>query len=443
MPQGGALRDSVAIVLRTLPSRVGRAVTPRAPRAAPRLAVVALAVAVAVGGSVPGAAQSDPRTERERVRSERASAAAEVDALQADDTEVDAALQALGDHLRGRQASYRDAVRASEQADEEAAAARRAVEAKEAEIVVLRQRVADRAVAAYVNPPTEALLDTFEADSARQSVQKRTFYDLRAGGDADLLDELQAAEAELEERSEAAQEASTVAAERAAEAEAELDGVRVAYTEQAEFAAAVQQRLDAKLSEAAALADQDASLSEQIQRDEAALVASLRRLSDAATEVERPRGGGAPGSGGTRPTAPSAPVPVRGGSVPLTDVRGIVVNSAIAGQLESMLAAAAADGFVFGGTGYRDSQRQIELRMQHCGTSSFAIYEMSPDACRPPTARPGASKHEQGLAVDLSWNGSVINSRSSPAFAWLAANAGRYGFANLPSEPWHWSTDGS
>jgi LAS superfamily LD-carboxypeptidase LdcB len=129
--------------------------------------------------------------------------------------------------------------------------------------------------------------------------------------------------------------------------------------------------------------------------------------------------------------------------VPLTDVRGIVVNSAIAGQLESMLAAAAADGFVFGGTGYRDSQRQIELRMQHCGTSSFAIYEMSPDACRPPTARPGASKHEQGLAVDLSWNGSVINSRSSPAFAWLAANAGRYGFANLPSEPWHWSTDGS
>jgi LAS superfamily LD-carboxypeptidase LdcB len=108
-----------------------------------------------------------------------------------------------------------------------------------------------------------------------------------------------------------------------------------------------------------------------------------------------------------------------------------------------MLASAAASGFVFSGTGYRDSSQQIALRMQNCGTSSYAIYEMSPDACRPPTARPGASKHEQGLAIDFSWNGSVINSRSSPAFQWLAANAGSFGFANLPSEPWHWSVDGS
>lgn len=25
---------------------------------------------------------------------------------------------------------------------------------------------------------------------------------------------------------------------------------------------------------------------------------------------------------------------------------------------------------------------------------------------------------------------------------WLHANAGRFGFVNLPSEPWHWSVDG-
>jgi peptidoglycan hydrolase CwlO-like protein len=417
-------------------------VTARAPNATPRLAAVVLAAVVVVAGSVPGAAQSDPRAERERVRSEKAAAAAEVDALRADDAEVDAALQALRDDLRGRQATYHDAVRAAEQAAAEAAAAEEAVEAKAAEIVRLRERVADRAVDAYVNPPTEAFLDTFEADSVRQSVQKRTFYELRAGGDADLLDELGAAEAELEERSEAADAAAERAAERATTAEAELDGVRTAYAAQAEFAAAVQQRLDARLSEAAALADQDATLSEQIRRDEAALAASLRQLSEAARVVERPSGPTpSPVAGGSGP--PSAPVPVRGGSVPLTNVRGIVVNSSIAGQLESMLSAAAAAGFVFGGSGYRDSQRQIELRMQNCGTSYHAIYEMSPDLCRPPTARPGASKHEQGLAIDFSWNGSVIKSRSSPAFAWLAANAGRYGFANLPSEPWHWSIDGS
>ena len=26
---------------------------------------------------------------------------------------------------------------------------------------------------------------------------------------------------------------------------------------------------------------------------------------------------------------------------------------------------------------------------------------------------------------------------------WLAANAGSFGFRNLPSEPWHWSTNGN
>ena len=35
-----------------------------------------------------------------------------------------------------------------------------------------------------------------------------------------------------------------------------------------------------------------------------------------------------------------------------------------------------------------------------------------------------------------------ITSRSSSAFQWLAANASRFGFYNLPSEPWHWSTTG-
>jgi D-alanyl-D-alanine carboxypeptidase len=51
--------------------------------------------------------------------------------------------------------------------------------------------------------------------------------------------------------------------------------------------------------------------------------------------------------------------------------------------------------------------------------------------------------HEQGLAIDFSADGGFIESRSDPAFRWLAANAGRFGFANLPSEPWHWSTTGS
>jgi hypothetical protein len=55
----------------------------------------------------------------------------------------------------------------------------------------------------------------------------------------------------------------------------------------------------------------------------------------------------------------------------------------------------------------------------------------------PAAARPGTSKHGDGLAVDVN-----VDSFNSAAYRWLAANAGRYGFGNNQGrndgEPWHW-----
>jgi LAS superfamily LD-carboxypeptidase LdcB len=119
------------------------------------------------------------------------------------------------------------------------------------------------------------------------------------------------------------------------------------------------------------------------------------------------------------------------------------VASSIAGQLGNLLSAASAAGLHLGGGGYRDSSSQIALRRAHCGTSPYAIYEMPASQCHPPTAPPGQSMHEQGLAIDFTNNGSLINSHSDPAWQWLSANAGRFGLRNLPSEPWHWSTNGN
>jgi probable HAF family extracellular repeat protein len=134
-----------------------------------------------------------------------------------------------------------------------------------------------------------------------------------------------------------------------------------------------------------------------------------------------------------------------GGGMPSGEqvtVRGITVNVAIAGPVEGLLVAAEAAGLDLTGSGYRSHERQIELRRAHCGTSDYAVYEMPSSQCSPPTARPGASMHEQGLAIDFSCDGKLIESRSHPCFTWLAANAPAYGLANLPSEPWHWSTNG-
>jgi probable HAF family extracellular repeat protein len=134
-----------------------------------------------------------------------------------------------------------------------------------------------------------------------------------------------------------------------------------------------------------------------------------------------------------------------GGSSPpdLVTVRGITVDAAIAGQVEALLAAADADGLDLTGGGYRTHEQQIELRRQHCGGSYYAVYEMPSSECTPPTARPGRSMHERGLAIDVNCDGELVSSRADPCFEWLAANAGRFGLYNLPYEPWHWSIDGS
>jgi hypothetical protein len=122
----------------------------------------------------------------------------------------------------------------------------------------------------------------------------------------------------------------------------------------------------------------------------------------------------------------------------LVSVRGITVAASIAPLLDDMLAAAEADGHTLTGSGYRSTARQIELRRAHCGTDPYAIYEMPARDCSPPTAPPGSSLHEQGLAIDFD----NCNSRSTRCYQWLAANAARFGLFNLPSEPWHWSTTG-
>jgi len=104
-----------------------------------------------------------------------------------------------------------------------------------------------------------------------------------------------------------------------------------------------------------------------------------------------------------------------------------------------MLNSARSSGLALSGGGYRDPSGQIELRRQNCGTSYYAIYEMSAGSCSPPTAKPGTSQHEIGLAIDFS----NCSSRGSACYRWLSANAASFGFYNLPSEPWHWSTTGN
>ena len=127
---------------------------------------------------------------------------------------------------------------------------------------------------------------------------------------------------------------------------------------------------------------------------------------------------------------------------PLRTVQGFTVHADIADDVDAMLTAAAADGVRFGGSAYRSTERQIELRIANCGPTEYDIWYRPASSCSPPTAVPGRSLHEQGRALDLTYDGRLITSRANLGFQWLAANAASYGLFNLPSEPWHWSTTG-
>ncbi|MEU4693876.1 M15 family metallopeptidase [Actinoplanes sp. NPDC023714] len=123
-----------------------------------------------------------------------------------------------------------------------------------------------------------------------------------------------------------------------------------------------------------------------------------------------------------------------------TQVYGVTVNRVVALSFQRMIDDAAKSGVKLSGGGFRTKDQQIALRKAN---GCPDIWTAPSSSCRVPTAIPGRSLHEIGLAVDMTSGGKSINTRKSPAFQWMAANAGKYGFVNLPSEPWHWSITGS
>jgi len=89
-----------------------------------------------------------------------------------------------------------------------------------------------------------------------------------------------------------------------------------------------------------------------------------------------------------------------------------------------------------------DYQRDLFLRKLARGDSLEAILRVN--------AVPGFSEHHSGCALDIGtpgWPHLEESFEQSPAFAWLQANAGGFGFhlsfprdnaAGVVYEPWHW-----
>lgn len=114
------------------------------------------------------------------------------------------------------------------------------------------------------------------------------------------------------------------------------------------------------------------------------------------------------------------------------------VHKCFAPTFKQMVAAAKADGVTLShSSSWRDPALQIQLRKQNCGTTQYDIYQKPSSQCSPPTAIPGTSRHERGLAIDF-----ADCQKGTATYNWLVANAAKYHLKNLPSESWHWSYDG-
>lgn len=127
-----------------------------------------------------------------------------------------------------------------------------------------------------------------------------------------------------------------------------------------------------------------------------------------------------------------------GNIVPVAGITGGVAAS-IAPAVTALLADARADGVNLGGGGHRSVAAQAALRLKN-GCPDLTSPSSS---CRVPTAPvvngQSHSQHTLGLAIDFSQDGGPLK---ASGFAWLQANAARYGLKNLPGERWHWSTTG-
>ncbi len=392
------------------------------------------------------------QTQRAAVQQKAAGKASQVNALKASDAQVSSALSALNTNVNAQQDRLEEAERAVAQARADQAAAEAAQSAKQSELDALTAQMKESAVDAYVSMGSANNISV-GTDDINDTVNKRTLMSVRANEDIGLVEKFRSVQEDLEIQRGAATAANTRATAGAEQVEGRLNELNKAYAEQQAFAAKVEERLNSALAEADSLAATDAQLSSSItsKQAEIAKAVAAQRAADSARAAQRASqskpavsggggssgggGGGSNGGGGGGGTPPNIT-----GSGEIVNVGGIRIHQSMAGNLQSLLAAASAAGINFGGGGYRDPAGQIAVRRNNCGSSNYAVYEMPASSCSPPTARPGTSMHERGLAVDFTQGGRTL-SRGSSGFAWMRANASSYGFCNLPSEPWHWSSN--
>ncbi len=380
--------------------------------------IAALLLVAVIGSAMPAGAQdgdplpTNPYERLAEIRRRQAEAAMAIDILNATQVEVQKRLATVEAWVASQEQVVAQAQAELVDATLVANRARQREQAKAAELQSLKDLMAQLAVEAYMRPPQMAAMNVIVTHDLASAEKADVMLRAKAERDENVAEDLAAAEKALSGLREAADAKASRAETAAEDAAGALDDLQSARNEQLALAQQVHGQLEQTSAQLVTLSSDEVAAAEDVQRQTAALLARVDHGTD----------------------------------IPLVTVRGIQVHADIAPALEGLLSEAEAAGIELSGWGYRTTESQISLRRQHCGgpgvDDATAVYVVAPGACSPPTAKPGTSMHELGLAVDLTVNGEAIHSHDDPAWIWLNEHAGEYGFQNLPSEPWHWSING-
>lgn len=388
--------------------------------------------------------------ERDVFQKEILSHAQVIDTATAEVSEVE---QALAD-LELLVAEQRDDVTRAERALEGAVLAVTAAERKSGELAdqqtTLKAQVNDLALQTYIgrDSTVEGSFGLARTGDIYKAARVQTLIGAAFGDINNTSDRLRALQIDTQVATKALNEAAVRRELLQSEAEVQLEQLLDAVGLQARVVLEAEERLEVRLYEAAALAELDAEMAKEIEAENKNLSrvikaekAKRQEEERLRREAERKRREAEEARQRRLLGIAGAPTSINFDRSELSVVWGIRVHESIADKLLALLKASSRDGIRLGGGGYRSSTSQIALRRAHCGTSNWAVYSKPSYQCRPPTARPGASMHERGLAVDFTQNGRALWSNTS-GYRWLKRNAAKYGFRNLPSEPWHWSVNG-
>lgn len=227
---------------------------------------VLILLAVVVTLVAPAGAASDGAARRDQARSDRADLAADLEALDASDDELEQALATLGAEVAEQQARLEASRQAVAAAEAELAQARADLAATTGAIAVLKERLVETAVTSFVTPEESRFAAVLQAEDLADVGRKQAFLDHVVTREADVVDELGVAE----EDQEAAQQAATSAIQRAEARRVEVEGRLAALAstvaDHEAAKAAVEARRTEVLAEIEGLAASEAALGARVAR---------------------------------------------------------------------------------------------------------------------------------------------------------------------------------